>query len=466
VKLHASLSQPLPERLSVGKGNALFLAGTCHADTEPIDELSIVANGAEFPVIAHGMPPLHTSDRSGNRWWGILPIPAGTGEPGLRVGLRAKLADGEAAAALGEIELVAHAIDAAGAAHGNGGATAADAGNGHRTWHPKGGPLIAIAMATHRPPTELFRRQIESIRDQTHENWVCVISDDGSPDERVDAMLEILGDDPRFRLHRSDERRGAYRNFEHALELVPAEADLVALCDQDDYWHADKLQVLREAIGSDKELVYSDMRIVDADGSEISDSYWTERRNNHTNFASLLIANTVTGAASLLRREVLEYALPFPQELPEQLHDHWLAIVAMARGEIAYIPRPLYDYVQHDDAALGHARANQGAKLAQRMETVKSAGVLAGWGLIYYQHYRRLQLAATVLKLRSGGDLGPGPSTAYWAATPCAERHGWLRARSGRASVRPRRCNATATFYALSHGFASRGCELAGAAAM
>ena len=69
----------------------------------------------------------------------------------------------------------------------------------------------------------------------------------------------------------------------------------------------------------------------------------------------------------------------------------------MARGDIAYVDRPLYDYVQHGDAALGHQRANQGAvehPLAQRMETIKKGGVLEGWGLVYYQHYRRLLLAA------------------------------------------------------------------------
>ncbi len=33
-------------------------------------------------------------------------------------------------------------------------------------------------MATYNPPDELFERQIDSIREQTHSDWVCVISDD------------------------------------------------------------------------------------------------------------------------------------------------------------------------------------------------------------------------------------------------------------------------------------------------
>ena len=41
------------------------------------------------------------------------------------------------------------------------------------------------------------------------------------------------------------------------------------------------------------------------------DTYWTYRRHNHTNFGSLVLANTVTGAVSLFAREVRDYALPF-----------------------------------------------------------------------------------------------------------------------------------------------------------
>ena len=44
------------------------------------------------------------------------------------------------------------------------------------------GPLVSICMATYEPPDDLLRIQLESIREQTHENWVCVISDDHSSD--------------------------------------------------------------------------------------------------------------------------------------------------------------------------------------------------------------------------------------------------------------------------------------------
>ncbi len=105
----------------------------------------------------------------------------------------------------------------------------------------------------------------------------------------------------------------------------------------------------------------------------IADTWWDRRRNNHTDLLSLLVANSVTGAASLLRRELLDDALPFPPAQFAHFHDHWLALVALSLGEIAYVDRPLYDYVQHGEASLGHAAANQMTSLRDRLRSASAA---------------------------------------------------------------------------------------------
>jgi ABC-type polysaccharide/polyol phosphate transport system ATPase subunit/glycosyltransferase involved in cell wall biosynthesis len=436
-RLDASLVRDLPTRIGVGGGTALFVDGTCATDAGRIRELAVVANGAQHPVIAHGMPAPGNRGRAGDYWWALVTLPPHRCSETLVLGLHATISGGrEASAKLGEVELTSGALADVG--HGNGEAVPSG-GNGRAKWRPKGGPLIAIAMATHDPPPELFRRQIESIREQTHENWVCVISDDASDPDGVQAMRQILGEDPRFRLYPSPERLGVYRNFERALELAPREAEFLALCDQDDRWHPEKLATLREAMGPEDVLAYSDMRIVKPDGELISDTYWTRRRNNHANYASLLIANTITGAAALFRRTVLDYALPFPQELDEQRHDHWIAIVAMALGGIGYVPRALYDYVQHGDAALGHAAANLGApsSLGRRVETIKRRNVLAQWRTIYFQQYVRLLLATRVVELRCRDQLGRDKRKARAVSralsSDSARGAAWLSLRSIRA---------------------------------
>ncbi len=209
-------------------------------------------------------------------------------------------------------------------------------------------------MATYNPPPELFHRQIESIIAQTHRNWVCVISDDASPPESLVEIENVIRNDNRFILSVSRERLGFYHNFERCLSMVPAQADFIALSDQDDFWYPDKLSALLSRFGPETSLVYSDMRIVTAQGELIADTYWQIRRNNYTNLASLLLANTVTGAASIFRRRLLSYILPFPPRVGELYHDHWIAGVALTLGDIAYVATPLYDYLQHSGNVIGH----------------------------------------------------------------------------------------------------------------
>jgi glycosyltransferase involved in cell wall biosynthesis len=271
-------------------------------------------------------------------------------------------------------------------------------------------PLVASAMATHEPPDDIFERQIASLREQTHSNWLCVISDDASSSGRFSAIERAVADDRRFEVSRSDSRLGFYRNFERALEQVPAEAHFVAFADQDDRWHPDKLATLVSAMGRSP-LAYSDARVVRPDGTLVAATMWGSRRNNHSNLASLLLANTVTGAASLFRRELLDLALPFPGAPGEPYHDHWVALVALATGSLAYIDRPLLDYVQHESSVLGHEAIEARPELtrAQRVRRLlRDPGQAASrWRDAYELEWLRVVALAAALRERCGHRLRP-----------------------------------------------------------
>ncbi len=265
------------------------------------------------------------------------------------------------------------------------------------------GPLVAIGMATYNPPTELFRRQVESIRAQTHCRWVCLISDDCSRPERYGEIERIVDGDERFVVSRSERRQGFYLNFERALGMVPPDAAYVTLADQDDRWYPDKLETLLHQIG-DAHLIYSDARIVGRDGEEISPTFWERRRPNHDDLLSLLVANCVTGAASLFRRELLDAALPFPPAQFSHYHDHWIALVARMMGRIEFIDRPLYDYVQHGQSAIGHAAATRIYTLRHRASKLfadphERVRIYRGR---YFRDVMRLMAFATVLQMRCG----------------------------------------------------------------
>ena len=411
--LEVGLDFPLPSALAVGGGTALFLCGWCFSPRARIRSLSLTVEGEAQPLMLHGMPRsdvlrglhpgLHPSEAAGpalrsyrSGFWGIARVASPNGHGDCEILLEAELEDGaERTAELARIPTRAlPALDPA--------------------WEaPAGspGPLVAVCMATFEPPMELFRRQLDSIRAQTHPNWVCLISDDCSSPERYAAMERAVAGDPRFVLSRSPERLRFYRNFERALSLAPPDADFVAMADQDDRWHPDKLETLLREIG-DAQLAYSDTRLVATDGEVIADTYWTERRNNHADISSLLMANSVTGAASLCRRDLLDVALPFPPGQFTHFHDHWVALVALALGDIVFVDRPLYDYVQHDEAVLGHAAANRVTAFHERLSSLRALPQnprerINRWRMRFFVDNCRLMQFGTILEMRCGRHMDP-----------------------------------------------------------
>jgi len=387
--VHVQLDAPLPAGLAVGAGTALFVAGWCYCPTARIRSLHIVVNGEAQPVSAHGMPRLDVlralehPHAYASGFWGVARVAAAPCELLLRAELQG---GGTAVAQLANIA-----------------AAPAPEPADMRAPEPESGPLVAVCMATYDPPMDLFERQLHSIRTQSHGNWVCVISDDCSDPARFAAIEAAVAGDERFVVSRSPVRLGFYRNFERALSLAPAAATYVAMADQDDAWYPDKLETLLAEIGQ-AQLVYSDARIVDRGGALIADTYWGRRRNNHSDLLSLLVANSVTGAASLFRRELLDDALPFPPAQFTHFHDHWIALTALALGDIAFVDRPLYDYVQHGDASLGHAAANRITALRDRLGRLRRdpRERVRMWRMHYFVDVARLVQYATVLRMRCG----------------------------------------------------------------
>jgi len=442
--LRVRLENNLPDSLPPHRATAVFCYGHCFHQHEAVAQLELVIGNARHRPTAVGMPrrdlfawltgphgggedPAGRSYRSG--FWGTVPIPAQPAPGTLHLQAAVRLSSGAALLApLGRIEVVAPEWPA-----------------------PSGCSLapgtIAVCMATFDPRISLFAAQVESLRAQSDERWICVISDGGTDPERLAQMLAVIAGDRRFIVSRSPGRLDPYRNFERALRIAPREADLIAPCDQDDRWYPDKLAVLREALGSAR-LVYSDQRLVSDDGRVLRDSLWQGRRNDRANLASLLVANSVPGAAMLFPRSLAELALPFPDAPGIQYHDHWLALVALASGAIAYVERPLYDYVQHAGAVSGDVSARpavsrarcdvwrEGRRRARR--GWRPASRSRGWRSAYFGGYLNREVQARTLLLRCRGTLTTRKRRAlewYVAAARRPTAFAWLAVRPLRRLV-------------------------------
>ena len=355
----------LPASLHIGLGTALFVQGWAYATRGRIRFLDVFVGDVRFPVTDHSQPRPDVLDAEiahdpeGNSFFSgfevVVPLPP-VARPETRA-LRLRLV-----------------TDAGVVLERDFGSVTLLPGDGRSpltvAW-PGEGPRVAICMATHQPPLDLFAAQVASILAQTHANWICIVSDDASPDVVVERMAPLL-EDPRFVLLRNGERLDFYGNFERALRAVPRDADVVALSDQDDRWYPDKIATLLGALDPGAQLAYADVRIVDGEERARSDTFWVTRRNNFTSLSSLLAANTVMGAASLFRASLLDQVLPFPERLGGAYHDHWIGLNALVVGAIRYVDRPLHDYIQHGGNVIGHKRDADAPGLAAAGRSIAS----------------------------------------------------------------------------------------------
>ena len=253
------------------------------------------------------------------------------------------------------------------------------------------GARVSVALGTHNGARYL-REQLESILAQSHGVDEIVLSDDASGDGTVELAEQVLSEHratdaatPVLVVKRNPVALGVTPNFEQTLRA--ASGDLIALCDQDDVWHPDRVErALAEFDGRPGlDLVAAEARLVDETGAPLGsslletlgvDDATRTRLGTDAAFGELLKRNLLTGATMLVSRALVERAAPFPASW---VHDEWLAVVASVGGGIAVVAEPVIDYRQHGANQIGVSRLGAGGKLARLREprTARNARLLA-----------------------------------------------------------------------------------------
>jgi glycosyltransferase involved in cell wall biosynthesis len=202
-------------------------------------------------------------------------------------------------------------------------------------------PLVSIAICIYNGEKYL-EEQLDSLVGQTYPNIEIVAVDDGSKDGSREILRRYQAKYPIFRIFENDVNLGYVKNFEKAISLC--EGEFIALCDQDDTWHPEKISKQVAAIGNHK-LIYHDSAFMDEQGKllkkKMSDIINLYRGSEPEIF---FFYNCVSGHSCLFRRELREEFLPFN---PDHFHDQWIAYVAVNLGTIDCIPETLVNYRQH-----------------------------------------------------------------------------------------------------------------------
>lgn len=208
-----------------------------------------------------------------------------------------------------------------------------------------------VVLATHNPDPALLRRQIESLVAQSVQDWRCLVFDDASADPEF--VRSAVAVDQRFHMLNPLRHRGHYAAFELLLTEAAGNGPVV-LCDQDDYWHSDKLETLLPVLEGGAAGAFSSMRVVDTSGELVRERFLDHDPDRSAlRPASLLVMNCVSGTALAVSSDTIRAALPFPRPEARGWHDQWLAAIASRIGSLEYIAQPLVDYTEHAGQVVG-----------------------------------------------------------------------------------------------------------------
>jgi glycosyltransferase involved in cell wall biosynthesis len=235
-------------------------------------------------------------------------------------------------------------------------------------------PLVSIVMATYNGSLYLAE-QMESLLAQSYRNLEIIIVDDCSLDNTVEILKKFQEKNPSINIISNETNLGYIKNFEKGCSL--ARGEYIALCDQDDYWHPDKIKHMQAAIGN-YPLIYCDSVLCDESlqpiGVNISD------RGNCRDYDNCLqqaIFCRIYGHATLIKKEFLLKTIPFLAVIP---HDWWICYMATFYGGMKYLDEPLANYRQHSANIFGaaggksrsHNKANKAEKKKQEIKNIRT----------------------------------------------------------------------------------------------
>jgi glycosyltransferase involved in cell wall biosynthesis len=218
---------------------------------------------------------------------------------------------------------------------------------------------LSVAMCTYNG-ARFLPEQLESIANQTRLPGELVVCDDRSTDESVGIIRNFARNAPfPVRLEINEENLGSTKNFEKAIGLCQGE--IIALADQDDIWHGQKVSCLANVLDHDERIgaVFSDAELIDEDSRPLAGTLWSSFLFNSSEqkkfergqgLKVLLKHATVTGATMAFRSKFRGLALPIP---PMQVHDHWIVLLIASVSQLVPIRTTLVRYRRHRAQQIG-----------------------------------------------------------------------------------------------------------------
>ena len=154
---------------------------------------------------------------------------------------------------------------------------------------------------------------IQSIQNQTYQDWELCVVDDGSTDNTVEVVKEFLSDKRIRLLHQQNSGPALARN----RAINESKGGLLAFLDSDDLWFSDKLafQVNYMLGHPEKGLLHTEYRVFHDDPNTSKPFKAPNWFSNWSEVERLLVCDTIGTLTVMTRTELVKQAKGFHSDL-------------------------------------------------------------------------------------------------------------------------------------------------------
>lgn len=192
--------------------------------------------------------------------------------------------------------------------------------------------LVTIIISVFNSEKTILRC-INSIKYQTSDKWLVILTDDASTDNSWELIRELCENDTRFCLIRNKKNRGLTKNLISMMDLVKTE--FIARIDADDYYMPSKIEQQLKFMTLNKEYALCATGFYyESNGKKKTGKKYNEIDITKNFFKQNQI---VHGSAMFRIYTGINYRSYFKFS---QDYDLWLRL--SKRGKLGVIPEPLY----------------------------------------------------------------------------------------------------------------------------
>lgn len=196
---------------------------------------------------------------------------------------------------------------------------------------------ISIVLPTYNGE-KFIRESIESVINQTYQNWELIIVNDCSTDKTAEIINEYAQKDSRIRVYNNEVNKKLPASLN--IGFSQATGDYYTWTSDDNLFKPNAIEILSEYLDKnlDIDLVSSRFDIIDEEGNFIKHF---DKKNKRTTLK--LIRGNNMGASFMYRKETAKKIGEYDTDLfCAEDYDYWSRIAST--GNILYIKENLYKY--------------------------------------------------------------------------------------------------------------------------